>query len=343
MPLPLIAIAASAIAGATGIAAAGVGGKKMLGAKKEMKAIEAEHESNLRRLEEMNEAATSAMDELGSLEIEVCKSFEGFTRLFEQIKNRPEFDEIEMGNFEVPKYDPEELKKVALAAGAVVGAVGGAGLGAASGLGAAFAAKGAIAAVCVASTGTPIASLSGAAATNAIMAVLGGGTVAAGGGGVALGTTVLGVASAGVGILVGGIVFAIVGRSMCGKVDEARRQKDEAAAQINAICEYLGKLKDLASRYRECLDTVYEAYYQHMRRLWRVVFDEGRSDWHDLAADERLDVENLVLLVSILYRMCNLNLVIESEEEGGLNEVNLAAAQRLMSEADSCLRERGLS
>jgi hypothetical protein len=41
--------------------------------------------------------------------------------------------------------------------------------------------------------------------------------------------------------------------------------------------------------------------------------------------------------------MCNLNLVIESEEEGGLNEANLAAAQRLMSEADSCLRERGLS
>ena len=43
-----------------------------------------------------------------------------------------------------------------------------------------------------AGTGTAISALSGAAATNAAYAVLGGGTVASGGGGVALGMTVLG-------------------------------------------------------------------------------------------------------------------------------------------------------
>jgi len=53
-----------------------------------------------------------------------------------------------------------------------------------------------------ASTGTAIASLSGAAATNATLAVLGGGTVAAGGGGVAGGTAVIGTLSAtGVGLV----------------------------------------------------------------------------------------------------------------------------------------------
>lgn len=47
-----------------------------------------------------------------------------------------------------------------------------------------------------ASTGTAISSLSGAAATNATLAWLGGGSLAAGGGGMAAGTAVLGTITA---------------------------------------------------------------------------------------------------------------------------------------------------
>jgi hypothetical protein len=49
-----------------------------------------------------------------------------------------------------------------------------------------------ITATCAASTGTAISALSGAAATNAVLATLGGGTIAAGGGGVAAGTMAMG-------------------------------------------------------------------------------------------------------------------------------------------------------
>ena len=69
---------------------------------------------------------------------------------------------------------------------AIAGATGSA-LGALAGAGT----LAAISAWGTASTGTAIASLSGAAATNASLAVLGGGTVAAGGGGVALGSLAL--------------------------------------------------------------------------------------------------------------------------------------------------------
>ena len=56
----------------------------------------------------------------------------------------------------------------------------------------------------VASTGTAIATLSGAAATNASLAFLGGGTIAAGGGGVVLGTA----------ILTGGVAVVVIGTSI---------------------------------------------------------------------------------------------------------------------------------
>lgn len=53
-----------------------------------------------------------------------------------------------------------------------------------------------VTALCTASTGTAISTLSGAAATNAVLAWLGGGSIAAGGGGVAAGTAVMGAITA---------------------------------------------------------------------------------------------------------------------------------------------------
>ena len=62
-----------------------------------------------------------------------------------------------------------------------------------------------------ASTGTAIGSLSGAAATNAALAWLGGGTLASGGGGVAAGTAIVSAVST------GGAVIAIAGVGIIGK------------------------------------------------------------------------------------------------------------------------------
>ncbi|WP_208679218.1 hypothetical protein [Synechococcus elongatus] len=75
-----------------------------------------------------------------------------------------------------------------------------------------------------ASTGTAISTLSGAAATNAAMAWLGGGAVAAGGGGMAAGSAILAAVST------GGAVIAIAGVGVITKkvwdnLDEAQRQE----------------------------------------------------------------------------------------------------------------------
>ena len=75
-----------------------------------------------------------------------------------------------------------------------------------------------------ASTGTAIGTLSGAAATNASLAWLGGGAVAAGGGGMAAGSTILATVST------GGAVIAVAGVGIITKqvwdnLDEAKRQE----------------------------------------------------------------------------------------------------------------------
>ena len=77
-----------------------------------------------------------------------------------------------------------------------------------------------------ASTGTAISGLSGAAAWNATLAWLGGGSLAAGGGGMALGTLVLGGITVGPALAIGGFVLA-------GQGEKALTQAWEYQAKVN--------------------------------------------------------------------------------------------------------------
>lgn len=80
-----------------------------------------------------------------------------------------------------------------------------------------------------ASTGTTIASLSGAAAQRATMAWLGGGSLAAGGGGMALGATALNVVTIGPTVLVGGLVLNGKGEKA---LTEARRYRADVERSV---------------------------------------------------------------------------------------------------------------
>jgi hypothetical protein len=86
----------------------------------------------------------------------------------------------------------------------------------------------------VASTGTLIGSLSGAAAWNATLAWLGGGSLAAGGGGMALGSLVLGGITVGPAVLIGGFVLAGEGEKALTKAREYEAQVNTAIANIEA-------------------------------------------------------------------------------------------------------------
>lgn len=127
-----------------------------------------------------NEATSRAMDELGTLELEILKSFDEFSDTIERIQNRPQFKEYTKDGVKLPAYGKETLKKVSVGAGVLLGGLGGAAVGAAGGFAAAGATTSAIMALGTASTGTAIASLSGVTATNATLAALGGGALAAG-------------------------------------------------------------------------------------------------------------------------------------------------------------------
>ena len=183
MPIPLILGVGAAIAGVAGVGTAAHGAKKMKDANDTMKATESQHRRNIEKFENQNKLTNEKMDELGKLELKVLKGFEDFSNVIEKIQNRPKFEQYNKDGVSLPTYDKEELKTVSVGAGVLLGGVGGAAAGTFGGFAAAGATTSAVMALGTASTGTAIASLSGVAATNATLAALGGGAIAAGGGG----------------------------------------------------------------------------------------------------------------------------------------------------------------
>mgnify|MGYP000152262605 FL=1 len=172
MPLPFIIAGLAAAAGVAGVGSGIHGAAKMKEANDTMKAAERKHKQNIEYFENESEKTNKRMDKLGEFELKILNDFKDFSDAIEKIQNRPEFKEYKIGGVALPKYNKEELNKVSVGAGVLLGGIGGAAVGTAGGFAAAGATTSAVMALGTASTGTAIASLSGAAATNATLAHL---------------------------------------------------------------------------------------------------------------------------------------------------------------------------
>lgn len=160
-----------------------------------------------KKITQARDISGSAVTALGNCKIDILdNSIKPFIESFEKLHSVDlmESDGLnELSNFKIDRQSFEELKELQIMATSIAGGVAsGAALGAAT----AFGAYGGAMTFAAASTGTAIASLSGAAATNATLAFLGGGSLAVGGLGVAGGTAVLGGLVAGPALAVLGFV-----------------------------------------------------------------------------------------------------------------------------------------
>ena len=244
MPLPLLFIG---IAAATGLAGAGKTVKAVVDNTNANKINTAANEGvdNARkRLEQQRGAVAQSLEKLGEEKLQILAgTVTSFVSAFEKIKNIDFTSSVgleELEKLHIDQKDFEELKELGNFAIQVAGGVT---AGAAGGALTAIGAYGAAQTFAAASTGTAIASLSGAAATHATLAFFGGGSLAAGGLGMAGGMMVLGGLVAGPALLVMGL---ITGAKSQEKLDQALINK----AQAEEIMEALHVASDQCSAIR---------------------------------------------------------------------------------------------
>lgn len=339
MPLPLIIGGIAAVAGIVGVGSGIHGGVKMKEANDTMNAAKRKQENAVHKFEKRNTETTDLMDSLGKQELEILNSFEQFSNLIEKIQGRPDFKAYDKEGINLPEYEAEELKKVSAGAGVLLGGIGGAAAGTAGGFAAAGVTTSAVMALGTASTGTAISTLSGVAATNATLAALGGGSIAAGGGGMALGSMVLGGATLGVGLLVGGVIFNITGSKLSDKADEAYSQAKRTENEVNKIVGYFDELSKAATGFKTSLTGVEEQYRKRLATLDHVINFEEKVEWSDFTNKEKMLTENTVLLVGLLYKMCKIKLVLKPEKENELNKVNKNEIDNAIADADKVMAE----
>ena len=159
------------------------------------------------------EKLNSVISDFGNYRLHALQKTTGrFLGMLKDMKQNNRLKEYEiLGGIGITNKTIEKMKDVDMATSkaikstATIGAVG-----AAAAMGTPALVTSAVGALATASTGTAISGLSGVAATNATLAWLGGGSLAAGGGGMAAGTATLATltagATAGVGLIAAGLI-----------------------------------------------------------------------------------------------------------------------------------------
>jgi len=235
MPLPFIILGAAALVAGYGLLKAAGGVSDMLKAKGIGEEAEKRHKVAWADLESRRVEVNTHAQNYGRLLLETRKATLGrFVKFVEQLGQRASqraLKALREIDIDIPKLD--EFKTASLEATKILGGViGSVSAGTSAGAGTLTA----VGLLGTASTGTAISTLSGVAATNATLAWLGGGAIAAGGGGMALGTIVL-----------GGIVFApaalVTGFVLAGQGEKALTKAKQYEADVNVDIQKMDGLK----------------------------------------------------------------------------------------------------
>lgn len=243
-----------------------------------------------------------------------------FIDTFGRLKNvdtihTPELEKLNLGDFSTVSLDGlrsdyELLKSSGLGLGAGLG--GGAAL--------AFGAYNGTMLLATASTGTAISTLGGAAATNATLAWLGGGSLAAGGGGMALGSMVLGG-------IVAGPALAIFGHIVGNKGEEAlnnaRSNLEQAKTVRNEANLMVGKLAAI-EKVTSLANSTFSTISSHLRRAasdLKKVLDAEGENYQAFSAENRETVFRSVKFAQLIKAMIDTpildqdgNLVLSTEK-----------------------------
>ena len=316
MPLPLIPVAIGL--GASALFGLYKGGKAVVD-NSDAKNLN-KQSSNLisdysDKLDNARAVCQVALEELGRAKYDaLTKNIDNYIRVFSQIKNVELSQDTHLDDLKIAEFSHEvlnELKQeVSMLKDSSLGLSGGAAAGAMT----AFGAYSGTMVLASAGTGTAISALSGAAATNATLAWLGGGTLASGGLGMAGGALMLNVIAV-------APALAIMGWYMGNKaeknLEEAKTNKavaEKFVADAEANITLVDNITDIALQLIELVSNV----RKHSRRQTNVlanIVETSGTDYSVYSAEEKTIIFKGVKLIQLLKAIIDTPIL---DQEGNL-------------------------
>ena len=234
MPLPVIVPILLFAGGAAGLGLGAAGASDLSRARRVAEEAHADHAYAMALLEIDRAAFERRATAYGERQVEAAeRTVVRFVKLLERLEQRARVGAAEQ--LEGLAITPAELRAYRGIA-AHLGTLAARGVDAVgTGIAASSATVGLVGLFASASTGAPIAGLTGAAAQSATLAWLGGGSLAAGGGGMAAGTVVLGGIALAPMLLVGGFALASQGEKALSEARAIRARAREAIAEADTL------------------------------------------------------------------------------------------------------------
>lgn len=302
--IPAVIGTLSGISGASGLALSAKGLVDAMNTSAASRQVQERNEKNLLRFEACSKKLEISLQELGEQRMIISKNFNVFIHAFEEIKNPPEFSKREQ--VELPAFDFEEIKKVAVDASMIAGMAGGAFVGSFCGAAAAAGTNAAIIAFETASTAAKISGISGAS-KSAVWAALGEGAKVVGGGGMALGSLMLNLATAGVAFLAEGIAVAYAGSLAQKELEKTKKKLEENEKIISKTIDMQITVMHLINEIKSLSVIICNGIYKKLVFQLKDLVSR-KKDYNLFSEDEKELVKNNISLVQVLYYLNNIPL-----------------------------------
>ncbi len=306
--IPIILGAAAVITAGVGVVAGIDGMSNMEKAKKIGKDSESKYKKICSSVQKDNKSTQNLAEQYGKLKLQVqTQTIKRCITLIEKIgqkvtnNNRISWETLEGFSLEeIQEYKTAVLEAEKL----ITGGLKSASMGAAAG-------QSAVALVGLfgtASTGTAIGGLSGAAAWNATLAWLGGGSLAAGGGGMALGAWILGGIAVGPALMVGGFVLGGEGEKALTNAYEYEKKVNIEIEKLKAYQEFLGQVQRRIKELTELVNNLNNKAIESLIKLESRPFIPER---------DATEFQRLLLLIKALHEIMKTPIL---DNSGNLNQ-----------------------
>lgn len=264
MPIPILIGLGVAAAASVGAKKAYDGYKKHSESDDIADAARARYQVRRDQFDRQEKKTLESLESLGNIELSIGKEFERFSTLsaalLQQLNQSREL-KLEV---KLPRHTLQKIEAYAYSAVGVLGSIAGAGAG---GVAAGFAVYGGVMTFAAASTGTAISSLAGVAATNATLAAIGGGSLAAGGLGIAGGTAILGAAVAAPILAIAGWAYDSHGEKALQNAKQASIEADNAVRKLEAASASLAKTEICARKVKAALEEIRVSFERYLDTL----------------------------------------------------------------------------
>lgn len=317
MPLPLLIPVAVGVAGLFGV------GKGIKAAVDNSDANDINDEAEYiirtadRKLADAKDNTKNTLATFGEAKLSAYKSnLHKFVTAYSKLKNVNLSETAGTKELIAQDFPKEALKEMEKSCNLAMEAFTGSGAALGGGALIAFGAYNGTMLLASAGTGTAIASLSGAAATNATLAWLGGGALSAGGLGVAGGAMVLGTLVAGPALLIFG---GIVGAKAEKKLYEAKSNRVKAKEYREEVLLITTKLDQITTAVvfsMEVLSKLRTASRRATNKMEKTIGQYG-VDWNDFPRDAKETVLKSVKFAQLLKAMIDIPLL---NKDGDIEE-----------------------